>query len=112
MDIEKCIKDDKRDIFSQVRTNLLRAITNGINDMPRDTYDALFRILVSCSVGTLYNKLIRLQSVHEPEAYLEVVKPKIESCVLAESTMLLQLLAIINYLCQNIIMKSINLQNE
>jgi len=74
MDIEKCIKDEKRDIFSQVRTNLLRTITNGINDMPKDTYDALYRILLSCSKLTLYNKLVRLQSIHEPEAYLEVLK--------------------------------------
>ena len=74
MDLEKCIKDNRRDVFSQVRTNILRTITNGISDMPTDTYDALYKILLACSKDTLYNRLIRLQCVHEPEAYVEVLK--------------------------------------
>jgi len=74
MNIESGIKDERRDIFSQVRTNILRTITNGMANMPKDTYDSLFKILVSTTKNGLHTKLVRLQHVHEPEAYMEVLK--------------------------------------
>jgi len=72
--VEKDIQDGKRDQFSQVRAGILRVITNGIANMPRDTYDALFKILLTTTTGTLRNKLRRLQNDHELESYMEILK--------------------------------------